>query len=130
MEELSDLHEVLSALGGHPILLGVFNCPGNAPHKYDTRLVALLSCYELIDLNVGPTRVGYDGSVSWLNAIAEPCHPRRLTGATTTLVGFSDHRLLSTTLGCTRPAAPTVTDSYRVLKRLDVTFYLVYQSIG
>ena len=45
--------------------------------------------------------------------IAEPCHPRRLTGATTTLVGFSDNRLLSTTLDCTRPAAPIVTYSYR-----------------
>ena len=40
LDELSDLHEVLFALGGHPIFLGDFNCPGDASDQLDMRLVA------------------------------------------------------------------------------------------
>ena len=60
LEELSGLHEVLSAPDGHPIFIGDFNCPGDAPDKQDMRLVAWLSCYDLIDLNIGPTRMSHD----------------------------------------------------------------------
>jgi hypothetical protein len=126
LDELSDVvdevDEVVS-LGMHLVILGDFNCPGDAPTEFDSRLEAWLSCYDMSVSTGGPTHLNFDGGLSRLDLIAESGHPRKLSDASVVLTGFSDHRLLTAVLDCTRPPAAVVTYSYRDIRRLDVSAF-------
>ena len=123
LDELSDVLDEIGSLGGHPVILGDFNCPGDAPTKLDDRLEAWLSCYDMSVSSGGPTHLNFDGGLSRLDLIAESGHPRKLSNPSQVLTGFSDHRLLTSTLGCTRPTSPVVTYSYRDIRRLDISAF-------
>lgn len=84
------------------------------------RQTAWLSCYDLVSVNDGPTRMHHDGGLSRLDLIVEPSKPRRLSVPKTVLVGFSDHKLLKAVLSCSRPPAASATYSYRDLKHIDI----------
>jgi len=75
-DELSDFYDATTNLSGHPVLLGDINCLGNTPDTYDVRLSAWLSCYDLITVTDGPTRMHHDGSLSRLDLIAQPSERR------------------------------------------------------
>jgi len=121
LDELSDVLDEVGSLGCHTVILGDFNCPGDSPVSIDAGLEAWLSCYDMsVSGGNSPTHLNYDGGLSRLDLIAESGHPRKLSSAADTLVGFSDHRLLTSLLDCVRPPVPTVTYSYRDIKRLDV----------
>ena len=39
LDELTDLEEALCIIGGHPILVGDLNCPGDTPRELNTDVV-------------------------------------------------------------------------------------------
>ena len=84
LDELSDLEEFQSTTGGHPILLGDFNCTGALPLEIDYRLNTWLCCLNLVVVNDGPTRMHGDGSMKKLDLIIEPEHSRRQSVTLTT----------------------------------------------
>ena len=122
-DELSDLFDQMCCEGGHPILVGDFNCPGDGPDRVDSRLSTWTSCYNLVIVNDGPTHLNYDGNMSKLDVIIEPETDRHLNAATTVPVGFSDHNLVTSKLKCTRYKAPTSTYTFRDLRRLDMAAF-------
>ena len=46
LDELSDLDEVLAAMGGHLFFIGDFNVPENTPNDVDKRMATWLSCFN------------------------------------------------------------------------------------
>ncbi|HSN23842.1 MAG TPA: reverse transcriptase family protein, partial [Methylomicrobium sp.] len=126
LDELSDIVDEAGSLGMHLVILGDFNCPGDAPTDFDSQLEAWLSCYDMSVSSYGPSHLNYlnfDGGLSRLDLIAESGHPRKLSDASTVLTGFSDHRLLTAALDCTRPPAAAVTYCYRDIRHLDVSTF-------
>jgi len=119
-DEISDLTDAMSSMGGHPILMGDFNCPGDCPNKVDTRLATLISCYNMCIVNKDPTRLNHDGAMSMLDVIIEPECDRRLQAVKTLQTGFSDHSMVMAQLICSRYKKPLITYSFRNFRKLNV----------
>ena len=77
-DEFCDLLDELRDAKSHVVIAGDFNCPGDDQNAIDSRLSALLSCYNLVVVNDGPTRLNYDGGTSKLDLLAEFDETRRL----------------------------------------------------
>ena len=105
LDEISDLDDTLTTLGGHLINLGDFNTPGKAPSEIDEQFATWLSCYNFLAVNEGPTHLHSNRSEGRLHLIIESEKTRRLR---TILVSYSDHPLVKMTLDCARPVAPCV----------------------
>ena len=69
-EELADLFDEFS--GGRIVFAGDLNCPGASPYCVDTRLDVLLSCYNLVAVNDGPTHLHHNGRLNKLDLMFEP----------------------------------------------------------
>ena len=106
--------------GGRIVFAGDLNCPGDSPDCVDTRLDVLLSCYNLVAVNDGPTHLHHNGRLNKLDLMFECESDRRLSEVKTAIVGFSDHRLLKARLRCHRVQTATATYSYRDYKRMDI----------
>ena len=106
--------------GGCIVFAGHFNCPGDFPDRVDSRLDVLLSCYNLVAVNDGPTHLHHNGLLNKLDLMFECESDRRLSEVKTVIVGFSDHRLLKARLRCHRVQTATATYSYRDYKRMDI----------
>jgi len=122
-EDMSNLYDAMCCEGGHPILVGDFNCPGDRPDEVDTRLATWVSCYNLTIINEGPTRLNYNGETSKLDVIIEPEGDRRLHPTDTIPVGFSDHNMITAQFKSTRLAAPLTTYSFRNFRNLDIAAF-------
>jgi hypothetical protein len=105
------------------IYTGDLNCPGDSPEAIDTRLDTLLTCYNLVVTNDGPSHLHYDGSQSKLDLMFERDENRRLSEVTTVVVGFSDHRLVK---ACRRAPAAVVKRTYREYRRFDIDGFRQY----
>jgi hypothetical protein len=117
LEELADLLDDLS--GSCAIFTGDLNCLGDSSEAADTRLDSPPTCYNLITVNDGPTHLHFDGSQNKLDLMFERDDDRRLSQATTVVVGFQYHRLRKARLRCRRVYAAAVTRSYRDYKRFN-----------
>ena len=126
LDELSDLDEALTEMGGHLFFIGNFNVPENTPNDVDKRMAAWLSCFNYMVVNDGPTHLHSNGSDSKFDLIIEPEKTRRLSSPTTISVGYFDHRLVRATLDCARPIVPRVSYSYRDFRRMDVSAFAAY----
>jgi hypothetical protein len=89
LEELADLLDDLS--GGSTIFTGDLKCSGDSSEAIDTRLNSLLTCYNLISVNEGLTHLHFDRTQSKLDLTFERDDDRRLSEATTVVVGISDY---------------------------------------
>ena len=122
-DKLADLFDATASIGGHKIFTGDLNCPGDSSETIDARLSALLSCYNVVAVNSGPTYLHSDCGRSMLDLIIESEESRRLAPATATTTGFSDHSLLTTRLQCTNLPTQKVTHTYRNFRHMDATAF-------
>ena len=94
-------------------LFGDFNCPGSSSDGVDDCLTTLLSCFSLMAVNLGPTRMHRYRGESMLYLIIEPEHIRRISLTSVIPMGYSDHLLVKAELNCAPQLAKSVTYSYR-----------------
>jgi Endonuclease-reverse transcriptase len=116
--ELADLLDELS--GRRVIFAGDFNCPGETADTINSRLDVLLSCYNQVVVNEGPTHVHFDGGQNKLDLMFENDADRYLSDVSTVSAGFSDHRLVIARLRHRRPPAIATQCTYRDFKRVDM----------
>src|SRR5208282_924873 len=121
VDELADVLDSMLLIGGHILLAGDMNCPGDTPTTIDHRLAALLARYNLQPVHEGPTRLDpATGRWSRLDVIAKPENCRRLSLATIASVSYSDHCLLTAVAKTCGHLPHKVTYSFRDVTRLDM----------
>jgi len=117
-DELADLLDAVS--GSRVVLTGDFNCPATTPDVIDTRLDILVSCYNQVVVNDGPTHVHANDVENKLDLMFEDDVDRCLSDVFVVTISFSDHRLLVARMRCCRPHAVVTRYTCRDFNHMDV----------
>ena len=119
-EQFSDLLDRLLIDGKQYIICGDLNCPGYEDALIDHHLQDILTSYNQQQLVLGPTH----DSNHTLDLLITPEHSNNwVSDVSIHSLCFTDHSLVRCRLGFTLRRSPTVTFSYRRIKRMDLNAF-------
>jgi Reverse transcriptase (RNA-dependent DNA polymerase)/Endonuclease/Exonuclease/phosphatase family len=118
-DEFSDFCDRVMMLPGDNLVLGDFNCPGDDPSSVDKRLNELLTDRVFTQHVHEPTR-----EHNLLDLIITTNDSLEVTSVKTMLTGFSDHVLLTFSLGVPRSYAELITRNYRDFRSFDTDSFI------